>query len=148
MKRLLVGFSLIGLAAALFAMSATAVWGSPSVTASKHVQHVSLTITSLGHGATGDEVTPFANFAIAPGVPVRITVTNFTRMVHTFTVPGLNVSRAIKAAKGDVPGRTTFTFVTHESGVFAWMCLVCVGRHHQHRMAGTMYAILDPSTLP
>jgi hypothetical protein len=149
MKRLLAGLLLTGVAAILFAVSASATWGSAGATGTKsHVQRLSLSVVSVGRGASGDEVRPFANFAIAPGVPVKVTVTNFTNMVHTFTVPGLHVSRAILPARRGVPTRTTFTFTAHESGTFAWRCVVCVSQHHVHRMAGTVYAILDPSELP
>ena len=138
--RLLAGAVVIGIATAAFAAQVSAT--------RPHLQHMSFTIVSVGRGAAGDEVTPVANFAIAPGVPVRVTVTNFTRQVHTFTVPGLHVNAAILPARGRTPRTTTFTFVAREGGAFAWHCAVCVGQHHRHAMAGTVYAIIDPSVIP
>ena len=139
-KRLLAGAVVIVIAAAVFATQVSAT--------RPHLQHMSFTIVSLGPGSAGDEVAPGGNFAIAPGVPVRVTVKNFTHQVHTFTVPGLHVNAAILPARGSTPRTTTFTFVAREGGVFAWHCVVCVGQHHKHIMAGTVYAIIDPSVLP
>jgi len=148
-RRLLAGVVLAGLATAMFAVSAPITWGTTHAAGAKpHVQHMAFTIVSVGQGRAGDEVAPVGNFAIAPGVPVRVTVTNFTRQLHTFTVPGLHVSAAILPAQGRTPRKTTFTFTAHEGGAFTWHCVVCVGQHHRHVMAGTVYAIVDPSVVP
>ena len=148
-KRLLATVALTGAATAVFAVAAWAIPEQASMHVAKpHVQHMAFTIVSLGRGAAGDEVAPVANFAIAPGVPVRVTVKNFTHQVHTFTAPGMHVSVPILPARGQTPRTTTFTFVAHEGGAFAWHCVVCVGQHHRHVMAGTVYAIVDPSVLP
>ena len=148
-KRLLAGVVVAGLAAAAFAAFAPITWGTTHLAGTKpHAQHLAFAIASVGPGKAGDEVGPVANFAIAPGVPVRVTVTNFTHELHTFTVPGLHVSAAILPARGQTPRKTTFTFIAYEGGMFAWHCVVCVGQHHRHAMAGTVYAIVDPSVLP
>ena len=138
--------------AAAFAVSALATPASPtsaSRTATKpHVQKQALTIS----GAKSHErASPSSgNLAIAPGLPVRITVTNYTREYHTFTVPGLHVSALILPARGRTPRKTTFTFTAHEYGSFAWYCALCTGGAHGHRhmMGGTIYAIINPSVLP
>ena len=147
-RRLLAAVTLAGLAGAVLAVSAWAALPSGTAARKPHVQHVAFTVVSLGRGAMGNEVAPVANIAIAPGVPVRVTVTNPTHLLHTFTVPGLHVNVPILPARGDTPRKTTFMFVARESGAFIWRCLVCVGQHHKHAMSGTIYAIIDPSLFP
>jgi hypothetical protein len=133
---------------AVFAGSAWATAQSDGKAITRHrPQDIAFTIVSLGRGKAGDEVRPGGNFAIAPGLPVRVTVTNFTHQVHTFSVPGLHLSVAILPARGQTPRKTTFTFTAHEWGRFAWHCVVCVGDHHRHVMAGTVYVIINPSVL-
>ncbi len=89
------------------------------------------------------------NLAIAPGIPVRLTVTNYTREFHTITIPGLHVSALIFPARGKTPRKTTFTFTARGYGVFDWYCAVCTSGTHglRHMMGGTIYAIVDPSLL-
>jgi hypothetical protein len=148
-KTLLAAVALMGVAATVFAVSA---WAMPDQTrangAKPHVQHLAFTIVSMGHGTVGDEVAPAASFAVAPGVPVRVTVTNATHQTHTFTAPGLHVNVPIRAMRGNTPAKTSFTFVAYEGGVFVWHCVVCVAQHHRHVMAGKIYAIVDPSVVP
>ena len=147
-RRLLAGVVSAGVATAAFAVSAPITWGTTHMAGSKpHVQHMAFTVVSVGRGKAGDEVTPVGNFAIAPGVPVRVTVTNYTHQVHTFTVPGMHVNVAILPARGRTPKKTTFTFTAREGGAFAWHCMVCAAQHHRHVMGGTIYAIVDPSVL-
>jgi hypothetical protein len=148
-RKLLATVALASAAAAVFAVSAWALAGRAPASAPKpHMQHMAFSIVSVGPGVAGDEVRPVGNFAIAPGVAVRVTVKNFTHQLHTFTVPGLGLSAAILPARGRAPRTTTFTFVAYQGGTFAWHCVVCVGQHHRHVMAGTVYAIIDPSVLP
>lgn len=108
-----------------------------------HVQRVGITIRA------GDRVAE-SNFALAPGVPVRITVTNYTQEFHTFTVPGLGLSELILPAHGNVARRTTFTFTARRWGSFAWRCVICPSGAHgrPHSMGGTVYLLIDPSALP
>jgi hypothetical protein len=147
--KLLATVALAGAAAAVFAVTAWAMAGrAPAHAPKPHLQHMAFSIVSVGPGAAGDEVRPVGNFAIAPGIPVRVTVKNFTHQLHTFTVPGLRLSAAIRPAHGKAPTTTTFTFVSYQGGKLAWHCVVCVGQHHRHVMAGTVYAIIDPSVVP
>jgi FtsP/CotA-like multicopper oxidase with cupredoxin domain len=134
--------------AAAFAVSTLAAPASAGQPAGKaHVQNIALTIAETG-GI--DRVSGSSeNFAIAPGVPVRITVTNRTNENHTFTVPALHVSVLIPAAHGRTAKTTTFTFTAYRSGSFAWYCAFCMGNAHghPHLMGGTIYAIVDPAAL-
>ena len=127
------------LAAALAASPGSAMRPSTS----PHVQQVNMTILR------GDRVLE-GNIALAPGVPVRMTVTNFTRDSHTFTVPGLNLSEIILPAHENAPTRTTFTFTPKTWGSFAWHCAICPSGIHgkRHAMSGTLYVIVNPSALP
>jgi hypothetical protein len=82
------------LAAALAASPGSAMRPSTS----PHVQQVNMTILP------GDRMLE-GNIALAPGVPARMTVTNYTRDSHTFTVPGLHVNEIIRPAHGNAPTR-------------------------------------------
>ncbi len=149
MKVARVLLSCLGAAAILaVALTATAMAGqaTPAKAAVKpHVQTIALTIAE----ANGiDRISRSSeNFAIAAGVPVRVTVTNQTRRFHTLTVPGLHLSLLIGPARGRTPETTTFTFTTHRTGTFAWYCAFCAGGAHgqPHMMGGTIYVIVDPS---
>lgn len=112
-------------------------------TAKLHVQKVNLTILP------GDRVVE-PNVALAPGLPVRMTVTNTTHEFHTFTVPALGVSRLILPAGKDGARKTTFSFEPKLWGSATWYCIICPSGTHgpQHAMRGTLYAIVDPSSIP
>ena len=93
--RLLAATGFVAATAALSGFSASA---APTTGQSvlPQVQNVSITIRA------GDQV--FApNFALAPGVPVRLTVVNFTHEFHTFTDARLKVSALILPALGQSP---------------------------------------------
>lgn len=111
--------------------------------ASPHPQQVNMTFLR------GDRVLE-GNIALAAGVPVRITVTNYTRQFHTFTVPGLHLSELVLPAHQNTPTRTTFTFTPNTWGTFAWHCAICPSGIHgkRHDMGGTLYVIVSPSALP
>src|SRR5271169_5559886 len=99
---------------------------------SPNVQNVGITILA------GDRIAD-PNIALAPEVPVRITVTNFTRQFHTFTAPGLGLSVLILPARGHTATKTTFSFTPHQGGSFAWHCTICPTDMHgmPHTMSGT-----------
>jgi hypothetical protein len=80
------------LAAALAASPGSAM--RPSTT--PHVQQVNMTILP------GDRILE-GNIALAPGVPARMTVTNYTRDTHTFTVPGLHLNEIIPPPAKTIP---------------------------------------------
>jgi hypothetical protein len=136
-----------GLAALMSSLTigsaSAAVSGAVAQPAGVHTQHVSITIQR------GDRIVE-PNFALAPGVPVQIRVTNFTHEFHTFTIAGLNVSALILPSVGQTPKTTVVVFTPQFAGPFTWRCVLCPsGAHGQrHTMGGTAYIILDPSTLP
>lgn len=107
------------------------------------VQNVSLTLRA------GDRVSA-PNFALAPDVPVRLTVVNFTHEFHTFTIAGLNVSALILPARGQTPKTTIVTFTPRATGALRWHCAICPSGAHgkRHAMGGEVYLIIDPSALP
>ena len=124
-----------------------ALLGASSVAAAparSHEQKISVTIMA------GDHLYAGGNYAIAPGIPVRITVTNYTRETHTFTVPGLHLSELVHPASMHGPSTTTFTITAHSWGAFAWRCLICPSGIHgrEHQMAGILYVIVNPSAVP
>ena len=90
-----------------------------------------------------------ANFALAPGVPVELTITNRTHQFHTFSIPGLRVNVLVRPAHGKTPGKTTVTFLAHDFGTFSWLCQICPsgihGRHHA--MKGKIFMIIDPGVV-
>jgi len=84
-------------------------------------------------------------FAVEPGLPVRITFTNYTHASHTFTARGLGVSALIHPAHGSRPTATVVTFTAHKHGVFDWVCLLCPenGSGSTEVMRGKIYAIVQ-----
>jgi len=98
-------------------------------------QIVTMTITS-----NGDRAVPMS-FAVRPGVPVVLNVSNYSHQFHTFTIRALGVSVLILPAKGSWPRVTTVRFTTQRS--VSWLCVICPsGIHgHLHAMAGKVYTI-------
>lgn len=150
MKKTPVLLTAAGLAAAAAASAAVASGHARAPTAHPaHAQQLALVVRSAGHG--GEQVSPSGgNIAIAPGVPVRVTITNYTHMYHTFTVPGLHVGVMVTPGRANAPSKTTFTFTAWESGTFKWFCAFCDhgGPGHRDHMGGSVYAVIDPSSLP
>jgi hypothetical protein len=134
----------VGLGVALAPAAAASASSGRGSAARPHVQAVAITILK------GDRVSGAANIALAPGVPVRITVTNFTQQFHTFSSPGLGVNTLVLPARGGTATKTTFTFTPHAWGSFAWRCEICPSGIHgqRHSMGGVLYLIVDPSALP
>jgi hypothetical protein len=123
-----------------FSASAAAATGQRAL---PQAQNVSITIRA------GDRVMA-PNVALAPDVPVRLTVVNFTHDFHTFTIAGLDVSALVLPALGLTPQRTLVTFTPRATGALRWHCVICPsGAHGQrHAMSGEVYLIIDPSALP
>jgi hypothetical protein len=140
--RLLTATGFAAAAAALSGVSASAATtvGQPAF---PQVQNVSLTFMA------GDRVSA-PNFALAPGVPVRLTIVNYTHEFHTFTITGLNVSALIRPAVGQASTTTTVSFTPRATGTFKWHCVICPSGAHgmRHQMGGAVYLIINPSALP
>lgn len=117
--------------------------GRASPAANVRVQKVELTILR------GDRVVE-PNLALAPGLTVRMTVTNATHEFHTFTIPTLGVSRLILPADSHGARKTTFTFKANSWGSMTWYCIICPSGKHgpPHTMRGNLYLIIDPSAIP
>lgn len=92
------------------------------------VQNISMTINpppDFGvKNASGDTVDAFvpASFTVKAGVPVRVTVTTYDDMPHTFTAPDLGVDQMIAGGSNDKPNTVTFTFTPTHTGSFEWLC--------------------------
>jgi hypothetical protein len=84
----------------------------------------------------GSEHVPMANFAVSPGVPVTLTIRNYTRESHTFVARSLGLDVKIAPGSAGTPTVTRFTFVA-PFGVFAWHCRDCPGT-----MQGKIYSIV------
>jgi plastocyanin len=140
--------SRVGLASLAVAAVALVAFAAPASPASQ-TNGQRLTFTIAGPHGT-ERVSPSGNIAIAPGVPVTVTVTNYTRETHSFTIPALGISRVIMPAGKHGARKTTFTFTSTRSGSFRWYCVFCVdGKHGQkHSMGGSVWSIIDPSILP
>lgn len=146
MNRLL-WFLAVGIAGGAAAFGLAAVSDGPTTSAgppplwtngqfAAHTQRIGLTIVPAPTRGTVDDLVVEPNFAVQPGVQVTITVTNYTTLVHTFSVPGLGVNFAILPGKRGHAVKTSFTFTPTKRGVFAWFCHHCPGH-----MTGKVYAI-------
>ncbi len=89
------------------------------------------------HGPDGqahDTMAP-SSVVLKAGIPVTVTVENYTSDPHTVTAPGLHVDVIINPGtlRKDhtvAPVTTTFTFTPKQRGNFRWYCKVpCDGAH-------------------
>ena len=145
-RRLLTAVGLVAVSGALLAaVTVAAQAGTP---AGPHLQRVAISLLPGGGGF--DDRAVQSNIAIAPGVPVEFTVTNYTNEAHTFTVPGLRVSVLIPAARNYVPRKVSFRLISYEFGTYSWYCVLCESGVHgmRHDMSGVLYAFIDPRVLP
>ena len=85
-----------------------------------------------------DERVTGSNFAVRPGVSVRVVVLNYTNELHSFTSPELGVNVAILPGSLAHPHRAVFTFTAHTYGRISWHCGVPCGGY----MGGNVYAII------
>ena len=133
-------------AAAVAVAGPTYAAGHPAgVAAAPAVQTVVLTIRpvqaapqSSGKESRPDERVDGANFAVRPGVLVRVVVWNYTDQLHSFASHALGVNAAILPGSLAHPHKAVFTFVAHTYGKISWYCAVPCGGH----MGGIVYAIV------
>jgi hypothetical protein len=85
-----------------------------------------------------DERVDDSNFAVRPGVVVRVVVWNYTNRLHSFASRELGVNVAILPGSLAHPHEAVFTFVAHTYGRISWYCAVPCGDH----MGGSVYAII------
>lgn len=128
---------LAALAAMAFALSACGDGGQATASAgasggskaASAVETVSLTIkTDEEHGKKGsdgnwhDAYLP-ADFSVKPGATVKVTVTNYDEMSHSFTAPDLGTNATIAGGGENKPSKTTFTFTAPKKpGKYDWFC--------------------------
>ena len=131
-----------GVAAVLLVFSASASANAGSA----HAQKLTVTIGTPSRAL--DMASP-ANLAVAPGVPIHLTLTNYTHEFHTFVVPRLGLSFLVSPAQHGAPSTTTVTFTIQKLGTFAWRCVICASGQHgkRHSMAGRIYSIISPSVV-
>ena len=63
-----------------------------------------------------------ADFSVARGARVKVTILNYDDSPHSFTSPGLHLNELVPGAKGKTPGRITFTLTAKKAGKYAWWC--------------------------
>lgn len=107
-------------------------------------QHLTIVIRP-SNGVGHNEHVTVPNLAVEPGLPVRITFTNYTRAFHTFTAKGLGVSALIRPGHGSTPAKTVVTFTAHKYGLFDWVCLICPDKSSggSEVMRGKIYSIIQ-----
>ena len=132
------------LGAAGLALAACGGVASAAATDQAGVQRVSLTVVGdLKLGSDGklhDAFSP-ADFTVAAGRPVEVTVYNYDGGQHSVTAPDLKVDALIPAhkAKGD-PSVTTFRFTPQKAGQYMWNCAkTCDGGNDQWAMTQMGY---------
>jgi hypothetical protein len=106
------------------------------------IQNIQLTILA------GDRIVE-PNVALAPNLPVRLTIINTTHEFHTFTIPALHISRLVLPAIGHSARKNTFTLTLDTWGPVPWRCIICPSGEHggKRAMGGTFYVIIDRSTI-
>jgi hypothetical protein len=83
------------------------------------------TLGQKGSDGLTHDTTYGANFSVAKGSKVSVTVYNFDEGPHTITNKALGLNVTIPGAKNEeqgVPSKTTFTFTAKKVGSFRWYC--------------------------
>lgn len=148
LRVLLFGVVIVAVGGVISASPLAAAPGFASA-ATAYVQKLTLTIVP-GRAPNHQSVLESqGNIAVASGLPVQLTVTNYTSEFHTFTIPALHVSALIYPARGKTARKSTFHFTAWAPGKYRWFCALCRhgDKNHRETMGGTIYAIIDPSAL-
>jgi heme/copper-type cytochrome/quinol oxidase subunit 2 len=129
---------LIGLTLSVAAVSAVARIGGREGVAARPVaatslQHITLRVLNDSDQMTGREL------VLQPG-RVVLTIVNYARHAHTFSVPGLGVEHVVVPGSPTHPSRTLVRFEARE-GWFPWFC-----RFPCH-MGGDLYVSANPPRL-
>ena len=153
-KPLLIGLTVVGTLGAVLVSSAFGGGGAVRATASQFrpangmvssshpLTTGRLTIVIHPQGPRLKHAVP-SNFAVEPGVPLRLTFVNHTANMHTFTIPKLGISVLIRPGSESTPRVTRVTLKVNQYGVFSWYCVFCVKAHPDGvPMWGTVYAII------
>ena len=107
----------------------TATAAAATAATAPSVENVKLVIKSdEEHGKKGsdgawhDAYLP-ADFSVKAGATVKVTVSNYDDMPHTFTSPGLGTNTEIAAGDENKPSKTTFTIhAPQKAGSYEWYC--------------------------
>jgi plastocyanin len=75
------------------------------------------------------------NLVVQPG-RIVVTIINYARHAHTFSVPSLGVERVALPGSPSAPTVTTVKF-TASDGVYGWLCKLPCG----HGMRGDIYVV-------
>lgn len=101
-------------------------------TATAATQHLTMKVLTDGDRMEG------ANLVARPG-QIVLTIVNYARHAHTFSVPGLGVERVVRPGSPTHPSITVVRFGTRY-GTFHWFCKLPCG----HGMSGDLYISLHP----
>lgn len=128
---------LLFIAAATVALTTAFVTlGNPSVSgqapAAVPVQKATLEVLARNDSMRGQYI------VLRPG-PVVLTIINYARHAHTFSVSALGIEKVVLPGSPAAPTTTTVRF-TAPAGVYAWLCrLPC-----RHAMSGEVYVLQNP----
>ena len=134
MKLLVVLF--VAIAAGVAVTSAALVFSSGrggSVSAATAPQNLTMQVV------TDDDRMVGPNLVVRPG-RIVLTIINYARHAHTFSVRGLGIERVVLPGSPTQPSTTVVKF-TAPHGTFTWYCrLPC-----KHAMSGEIYVSLNPA---
>jgi plastocyanin len=110
-------------------MGGTGSTGTGAATGTAGVEEVNIVVKSDGEhaklgpeGAWHDAFLP-ADFSVAPGATVKVTVLNYDEGEHSFTAPMLGLNAVVAAGTPKEPKVTTFTFrAPAKTGSYMWFC--------------------------
>jgi hypothetical protein len=86
-----------------------------------HTLHLVVKEIPNGHGQLDQAFVP-GNFTMEVGETLRVTVTNYTSMPHTWTSAGLGVNVMVPAGGSSSPSTTTFVIHAAKPGTYFWHC--------------------------
>jgi plastocyanin len=129
MKRLSTYLILLGAAAAsvAFAVNATTASSAKTTTVYKTMIIVGHTLGQKGSDGLRHDTTYGANFSVAKGQRVTVTIWNYDEGPHTFTNKALGLNVKIPGAKNEeqgIPSKTVFSFRPKKAGTYRWYCSV------------------------
>jgi plastocyanin len=123
-------FGLVAGAAAIWSsvagspqVSTLAAGGAAGGSGQAAIQSLHLVVKEVPNGA-GQMAEAFvpASFTMKTGETLRVTVTNYTSMPHTWSSTGLGVNAMIAPGGSSSPSTTTFTIDPHKAGTYSWQC--------------------------
>ena len=101
-------------AAATAAFIALGSPGSGTAAVVQTPQHLTLTVVNDHDQLAG------TNLVVRPG-PIALTIVNYARHAHTFSIPALGIERVIRPGSPTAPTTTVVRFLAPR-GAFIWFC--------------------------